>query len=280
MKRVLLLLLVTLSGGAGCTFARGDFFGEVDLSLAAAFATPADRDAGGGWQKLDTDYQVQLSSLSLDVSTLRLIDFGESALSFDPANPPPGYSLCHNGHCHGDDGGLYTYEEIEETLSGNGGGDQAVLAVPVGAVDVLAGYDASLECEGACGLPESHIRRVHAVVSALDVSGLVRDARVPPRIGGEVPWSAVLTVPEPGSGDPPPVRLIGTLDLPVDRAHAPRIELALAIAPDAAIFDGIDFAALLSTAGSIDFAAAGSESARAQLFENFSEIEIETEVSR
>ena len=46
--------------------------------------------------------------------------------------PPPGYSLCHGGHCHTTDGGIESYEEIEAKLAGGG-------AVTVDSVPPTAG---------------------------------------------------------------------------------------------------------------------------------------------
>ncbi len=54
-----------------------------------------------------------LEELSFDIDTITYRLASESLLSaFDPQNPPPQYSLCHNGHCHHDDGHLVDYEDI------------------------------------------------------------------------------------------------------------------------------------------------------------------------
>ncbi len=59
-----------------------------------------ERDVGDGWQRLASDFEVKLDDVSLTLQALALLPGAEAALAFDPAAPPPGYSLCHNGHCH------------------------------------------------------------------------------------------------------------------------------------------------------------------------------------
>ena len=44
-----------------------------------------------------------------------------------PGKPPPGYTLCHNGHCHHPSGRLVPYAEIEAELAGGGVGTAAVV---------------------------------------------------------------------------------------------------------------------------------------------------------
>lgn len=244
-------LIGALAGAAaaGCAWGPGGSFGELSAELSAGWEVAPGRDAGGGWQRLASDYQVRVDGAAWTTTKLVLVgraEGAEGAVGFDPASPPPGYSLCHNGHCHAADGRLVSYEEIAAEL----GGDKppaSALELPTGALDLIAGGSLELGCAGGpCDLPRGTIGRVELEVTALALSGAVRDARTPPR-RAEAPFFAAVTLPRP-------VRPAGALELPIDRASAPRIRLAVGVHPSAEIFDTLDWAAL--GAGPIDLAAA------------------------
>ena len=83
---------------------------------------------------------------------------------------------------------------------------------------------------------------------------MVRDGRQPARIV-ETPFRWQLT----GGGDTAaaPLTLEAELDLPLDRRHPPLVSVGLRVELGAAIFDGVDFAALPAAAG-LDLAPADS----------------------
>lgn len=226
---------------AGCAWGDGGPFAVVEAELIAELAVPADRDLGGGWQTLASGYEVRAGELVVAAEELSLIDAGGGPTSFDPANPPPGYSLCHGGHCHADEGGLVPYEEIEAELAGGGAGATEVLIFPLGELELIAGVQRPLACEPDCTLPLGHITAARMHVTGLRVTGMVRDGRAQPRIAGEVPFLLDLDIVSL-TGDH--LDLIGVTDLPADRAHAPAIAMTVALGPTVALFDAVDWAAL------------------------------------
>jgi hypothetical protein len=254
----LLLLFAALVAGAGCTFEPGRWFGVLRPSLTAGWRLPADRDAGEGWQRLSNDYQVKASSATIELGDVPLLAVagGGGAVRFDPASPPPGYSLCHNGHCHAADGRLVPYAEIEAELAGGRGGAGLTTAVTLrapGVLDLLAASVRTLSCNPACNLDRTRILRASATVGTLSIEGTVRDGRQPPRIA-EMPFRWRLT----GGGDagPAPPTLEAELDLPIDGKHPPLVDLGLRVELSPAVFDGVDFGALPPVAGALDLAPA------------------------
>jgi hypothetical protein len=229
---------------AGCTFESGDWFATVTPSFQAAYVARADRDAGGGWQRLSSDYQVKVTNARLELSEIALLAAtGGKSTSFDPAHPPPGYTLCHNGHCHSTDGRLVPYAEIEAELAGGGSssGLQAAMTLPVdGTLDLLAPAPRSLSCKPSCHLDQVTVLRASAPITTLVLEGLVRDGRMPGRFPGEMPFHwQVSSAIDAGSATPPPLER--EMNLPADRDHAPQVRLDLRVELDATLFDGIDF---------------------------------------
>ena len=90
----------------GCAFGPGHGFGEIAAAdLAVAFEPGEARDLGDGWVLANTGDRFTLDTLVFTVESLDLLALeGGGSATFDPANPPAGYSLCHGGHCHADDG--------------------------------------------------------------------------------------------------------------------------------------------------------------------------------
>jgi hypothetical protein len=230
---VLGALALVLVVGPACAWRDGGPFGEVTVELTTRWTDVPAR--GGAWQKLASDYEVLVTSASATFGALSLVDVGTAALNFDPADPPPGYSNCHSGHCHADDGRLVPYEEIAAEIAG-GGGPAAVLALAVGSRELRTGGSAVLPCDaGVCALPLATIGRVELPIVRLELAGQVRDTRTPPRVAGEVAWTIALDRAE----DAAPA--IGALALPVDRGHAPRIALTVRALPSVALLDGVAF---------------------------------------
>jgi len=127
------------------------------------------------------DYRIALTELEITVDSLTFVAGESAALAFDPADPPAGYSLCHSGHCHSDDGRLVDYADIAAELAG-GGSSGAPLVTLAGGDTMLTGADAEpvpLEsCEGTCTVNEPvAVAVARVVVSGVRVTGTAFDAR-------------------------------------------------------------------------------------------------------
>lgn len=235
------ILALALLACAGCTFGDGDPFGEVTAHIAARYEERADRDAGDGWQKLTSELEVKLSEMAITIDAVELVDLGgAAAIAFDPANPPPGYSLCHNGHCHSDEGALVDYEDIVAELGGNSDAARTALVLTGGNVDLLADQTLPLACTGACMLGMGHVARVRVGISSVTIAGAVRDGLAEPRFEGEQPLALDL------SGGV----LEAPVDLPFDDDHEPKVAIALELALSATLFD-----AAIDATGAVDAAA-------------------------
>jgi hypothetical protein len=224
--RVVALLFV-----AGCAFGAGGPFASVDATLEVALVVPAGRDAGDGWMKLDTNYQVRLVRATLELGEVELVAAGAAGAAFDPANPPPGYSLCHNGHCHAADGRLVSYEDIAAEQAGGAAATVALAFESPGSVDLLAGAASlPLDCGAPrCDLPAGTVALVRLDGHQIVLEGLVRDPLG--RFSGEKPFSvqaeeALLTAP---------------IDLPADRENDPDVTLTLRVQLGAELLDSFDF---------------------------------------
>lgn len=236
-RRMAAVAAVAAVALSACTFSDGEPFASVDVVLAAQLDRAAGRDAGDGWQRLASDYQVRLEAAVLTVGSVDLVgSTGQGGGAFDPASPPPGYSLCHNGHCHADDGRLVSYADVAAELAG---GDAApvLLSIPVGALDLVAGAERTLPCAegGGCTLPLGRATVVRVRATHLVLTGQVRDGRTAaPRLGGEHAFTIDIPVA---------VDLTATTDIAADRSHAPDVAIDLALIGGAPWLDALDFAA-------------------------------------
>jgi hypothetical protein len=277
-----LSLLLTCLVLGGCAWSPGEGFAVVEPTVSAVYAPRADRAAEGGYQRLSSDYQVRLEAASLRLEGIELLarsGGGGGGGGFDPANPPPGYSLCHGGHCHRDDGALIPYEQIEAELGG-GGGARAVVTLPVDAPwNLLAAETRAVTCEPACELPRTEVSRGRWPVVALRMEGTARDSRPTPRFPGE---RRFLLEVASSPGDELPVAVLeGDVELPSDRNHPPRVELALKLELTAALFDAVDWGALSEGPdGVVDFGAEANTAARAALLARLARVSPEAEVTR
>lgn len=258
----------------GCALGPGGPFATLEPTLEARLVRPADREAEGGWHKLNTDFEVFIETASVELGAIELRELGAGAASFDPANPPERYSLCHGGHCHRDDGALVSYEDIAAELSG-GAGARVVTRLPVGAVDLLAQGRRELGCQPSCDLPLADLGGLRAPLLRIDLAGRVRDGRSPPRFQGELPFLLGLTLE--GSAA---VTVRGDLDLPADRKHPPNVALALSFEPTAALLDEIAWESLSVAGGKVDLAASENAAAKGALLEHLAVVPLEAKLSR
>lgn len=277
MRTRLLLPLLLLSG---CALEPGESFAVLEPTVRADYTPVATRDVGNGFQRLASDFELRLDGAALGVEHIDLVGGGGASgpTTFDPANPPPGYTNCHNGHCHRDDGALVDYEDIQAELDGGGGGAEATVAsLHVDAdLDLLADQTLSPACEPSCELGRTQVTRYQWDVAAVDLEGAVRDSRAAPRLHGERRFRLALT-----AADAPLLVLRGTVDIPSDRENKPRVKLALRLALSPALFDAVDWSATTPGAdGVVDLNAAENAAVRTAIVEALAALTPEAEVQR
>jgi hypothetical protein len=229
---------------SGCTFEPGTGFATLDAVTLETRLDPGEaRDLDGGVLS-DLGYVVRLERLELQLGTFELEELrGSTGLGsgrFDPAEPPVGYSLCHGGHCHADDGRLVPYAEVEAELSGGGASFAAVVSLPVqSSVDLLVGQSLRLETVAPSSeLPEVELRRAGLSVAGIELGAAVSGAALTEPLPFELSWSE-------------PVRVTGALELSVDRDAPEHLQLTASFRPDGTLFDGVDFASLAES-GELD----------------------------
>lgn len=275
MRRAFLLLSCLTLGG--CAWEPGQGFAVVEPTVRAAYEPRADRLAPDGYQRLSSDYQLRMDAASMRLSGIELIAIAAGSGGFNPASPPPGYSLCHGGHCHRDDGALIPYEQIiAET--GGGGGSSTVATLPVAEpLNLLAPEKRAVECTPDCALPEANVSQGRWGVDALLLEGTVRDGRATPRIPGERRFRWELT----RTSEAPVAVLDGAVDLPSDRSTPPRAKLDLNLVLTAALFDAVDWSALEEGPdGVVEISATANAEVHAALLERLATISPEAEVTR
>ncbi|HEX5747524.1 MAG TPA: hypothetical protein VFZ09_14860 [Archangium sp.] len=273
-------LLLSCLGLGACTWEPGQGFAVVEPTVRAAFEPLADRTTPDGYQQLASNYQLHVDGAALRLSGIELIAFaGGSGGGFNPANPPPGYSLCHGGHCHRDDGALIPYEQIAAEMGG-GGGSSTVATLPVtGPLNLLAAERFAVECVPDCALPQANVSQGRWDIESLNLEGSVRDARTPARFPGERRFRWVLS--RAPSDTTPAAVLDGTVELPSDRSTPPRAKLDLSLVLTARLFDTVDWSTLTQGAdGVVEISATANTTAHAALEELLATVSPQAEVTR
>ncbi|NOK20869.1 hypothetical protein [Corallococcus carmarthensis] len=278
-SRAWLLPLAFLSG---CAFDAGEGFAVLEPSVEAAYTPLSGRNAGDGYQALASDFQLRMDTGMVSLGSIDLLasSGGGGTTTFDPSSPPPGYSLCHNGHCHSDSGALVDYEDIEAELGGGGSSTVTVANLPVDAeLDLLSPTTRDLSCEPGCELGKTTLSSGRWSITGLRMTGSVRDGRVPARFAGALPFRFSATVA--GAEATPVAVLKGDLDVPSDRENAPRVALGLKLALTPALFDAVDWSAAKPGAdGVADLDAPENAAVRAALLEKVAQLSPTAEVSR
>ncbi len=236
---------------AGCTFTPGGGFttlssADLEVSLEPGVA----RDLGDDTILTDQGYAVAFEELTLGLEVVDLEELqggGVGGGTFDPSDPPPGYSLCHGGHCHRDDGALIDYADIEAELAGGAASFVAVASLPVGLeVDLLSGLSTRLnDVEPSPLLPLADVTRIRLAMTDVHLVATVTGG--PLEEGEEVPLSAELPVGAATSG----------FELTIDRDIDPTITLTIALHPGGSLLDGLD----LSAGGGLELTDLDSEAA-------------------
>jgi len=117
---------IVLAGLSGCAWQPGTGFATVhaDGVVLRAALGAGRQDTQGRWKLSDGSKVAEFKAV-LTVKDCVLESLSESGGggggTFDPANPPPGYSLCHGGHCHRADGALIDEAQIKAELQAKAG---------------------------------------------------------------------------------------------------------------------------------------------------------------
>ncbi|RKH57868.1 hypothetical protein [Corallococcus aberystwythensis] len=274
--------LLPLALVSGCAFDAGDGFAVLEPSVEAAYTPLSGRNAGDGYQALASDFQLRMDTGAVRLGSIDLLasSGGGGTTTFDPSSPPPGYSLCHNGHCHGEDGALVDYEDIEAEMGGGGSTTTTVANLPVDAeLDLLSPAVRELTCEPGCGLGKTTLSGGRWSITGLRMTGSVRDGRVPARFAGALPFRFTAAVA--GAEATPVAVLKGDLDVPSDRENAPRVTLGLKLELTPALFDAVDWsAATPGTDGVVDLDAPANAAVRAAILEKVAGLNPTAEVNR
>lgn len=279
MRTRILLPLLFLSG---CALEPGESFAVLEPTVRADYTPVAARDVGDGFQRLASDFELRLDGAALGVDHINLVGGGgnRGPTTFNPANPPPGYSSCHNGHCHRDDGALVDYEDIQAELDGGGGGAEATVAsLHVDAdLDLLADQTLAPGCEPSCELDRTTVSRYQWDVSSVNLEGAVRDSRATPRFNGERRFRLALAATNEAT---PLMVLRGPVNIPADRENKPRVKLALRLTLAPTLFDSLDWAAATQGPdGVVDLNAPENAAIRDTLVEALATLEPQAEVQR
>lgn len=213
-------------------------WGWVEVEVQARFDPDEGRIDEEGRLKTSGDFALTLDEVEASFDALTVVLAGAGAADFDPANPPEGYSLCHNGHCHSDSGALVDYEVIALEIAGGTAGarvtvglDDEPAALSAASVDVDA-----IPCEaGPCDLPRGELSGLELTLASLWVSGTAFDrltgdkARLPPE---GVAFEAAVEVP---------TAILAQLAGSIGPGEPVGLNLGVGFALPPELFDDIDF---------------------------------------
>jgi hypothetical protein len=225
----------------GCADGPGHGFATLESAeLSGRLEPGVARDLGGA-VLTNRGYEVSLVSLDIDVERLALeaLQGGAEAAPFDPAHPPPGFLLCHGGHCHAVDGRLVEYAEVEAGLAGGQAAFVPIVSLPVSAPLSLepAGALGLVDFEPSDELVETTLRRASVLISGFRASGSVTGSGID---AAGAPLSVDLALPSSLSKD---------LTLAINREGPERLELRVVITADGTLFDDLDFVDLQGAEG-------------------------------
>ena len=175
-------LILSLFILASCSFDDGKPWAVASFNLTGSYDNKSDL------YETASSYEIKIEKISLKVSEMSLVAGSDNAISFDPANPPEGYSNCHNDHCHADDGTLPTYAEIELAISGASSGGGALISQTVDSAALLTAKSQQLklgECSSSCILEKSKIKNLDLAIQSIEFDVVVEDKGALKRLGNE-----------------------------------------------------------------------------------------------
>ncbi len=223
----------------GCAIDDGSPWGRLSATASVQWQPPVDRLTAAGELLTVNNEAVALSTIAVKIASVRAVMATTTTdTKFDPANPPPGYSLCHTGHCHKDDGTLPSYEQIKETLAKQGGAVAASITWAVTGQGWLAVHQgaATLElgaCKPSCDIGRGKMARWQVDVSALKIAGKVRSTTAKGALS-DAPRAFTMTWTAPAS-----IRQPSTLAF--DRDAPAGVNAKLSVQLPSTLLDDIDF---------------------------------------
>ena len=221
---------------AGCAADPGLPWGEVEATVEARLAVPSDRLRPQGLATAP-GYVVQLTSLAVTTASVTFtVDPPGADSAFDPANPPEGFSLCHNGHCHAADGSLVDYDIVALSTGGAGRSTrmfsaEAQLQPPLSSGQAATAPLALGCADDLCRYDRGELSSVALRVAELRMAGRIFDAGS----GGSLPT------------DGAPFDLSVALDTDVTAAasipfgpdHDPGVKLGIGLALPISLIDAV-----------------------------------------
>jgi hypothetical protein len=234
---------------AGCAWGPGTGFASLErVAVTTTLPVPAARLDEAGRLKTDNGFRVALGDkLRVYFKDLGLqapgAPAGATGGTFDPANPPPGYSLCHGGHCHRADGALIDYADIQAEMSGGAASapSTVVRLTPFAQVAFVApngeGLVDSFNCAPGCTLDQGDLSRAPLALSKFEAYGTVEAGPGLTPLGG-APVSWVIELPAES------LTYQADLDATVSRTSPARLALFGQLVLSERLFDGIEWARL------------------------------------
>lgn len=238
--------VVTAALGSACTFAPGGSFATLAPAPLTVAFTPGDgRLDSDGWLKTDLGYRLKLETLTLTIDRVAFqsqttTGSGTGSTVFDPAKPPPDYTLCHGGHCHRKDGALVDYADVQAELAGGGTTTlKDVLTLPLTApVNLLKSQSTDLpfQCPDGCQVDQGTWSRAEIRFGTLEASGTTRDGSPDQRLGrdGQRSWRLTWTPPAMGKA----------VSLTVSRKSPATVTPTIRLNVSDQLFDQIDWSTI------------------------------------
>ena len=239
-RNFLLGMTLALAGMSSACLGDGQPWGVLEAEMQARFAPSDGRFDDEGRLITSADYLIQLERLDVTFDAVTVVLGGAGAADFDPSAPPPGYSLCHNGHCHHESGELVDYEDIALELAGGSSGERVAVALD-GAAWALGPDNVSVgvvPCDPSpCQLPRGKLVGLEVTVAAIDIKGVVFDRYE----GGQdaLPaegWPFEASVPLKAT-------LLEQIDGTIDAGEPVGVRVAIQFTLPQELFDQVDFGA-------------------------------------
>jgi len=152
--------------------------------MSVSFAPSPERLTDEGWLKTTLNYGVEVHVLGviIDGLSLEMSAGGTDTALFDPANPPEGFTLCHNGHCHAEDGSLVPYEEVATMTGAVEAGGGFSLHIPSDGDEADAAKEDAVtldDCPDDCTLPRGRLANAASRITQLRVQATIHDLLPP-----------------------------------------------------------------------------------------------------